>query len=257
MTEKRIIPCLDVKDGRVVKGVKFVNFRDVGDPAKIAAQYEKEGADEIAFLDITATSEARGTVIDMVAKVARQISVPFTVGGGIRTVEDISGILNEGCTKVSINSAAVKHPELISEAADMFGSRRIVLAVDAKRRENGGGWTVYINGGSVDTGMDAIEWIRQGVERGAGEVLLTSIDCDGAKAGYDNKLNKAATSAVNVPVTASGGAGCAQHFYDAITQGGVDAVLAASLFHFRELEIPDLKKYLSGMGIPVRGVKND
>ncbi len=252
MLAKRIIPCLDVKGGRVVKGVNFVNLRDAGDPVEIAAEYDKSGADELVFLDITASSDARGIVLDMVRRVAEQVFIPFTVGGGIRTVEDFREILREGADKISVNSAAIKRPELISEAADIFGSQCVVLAVDAKRRKDGDGWTIYLNGGRVDTGIDALEWIHDGVRRGAGEILLTSMDCDGVKNGYDNALNKAVTSMVNVPVIASGGAGTRAHFYDAITEGGVDAVLAASLFHYKELEIADLKKYLDGRNIPVR-----
>lgn len=252
MLAKRIIPCLDVKGGRVVKGVNFVNLRDAGDPVEIAAEYDKSGADELVFLDITASSDARNIMIDMVRRVAEQVFIPFTVGGGIRTVDDFREILREGADKVSVNSAAIKRPELISEAADIFGSQCVVLAVDAKRRKDAEGWTIYLNGGRVDTGIDAIEWVYEGVQRGAGEILLTSMDCDGVKQGYDNELNKAVTSAVKVPVIASGGAGTKEHFYDAIVEGGVDAVLAASLFHYKELEIMDLKRYLKGRGIPVR-----
>jgi len=252
MLAKRIIPCLDVKGGRVVKGVNFVNLRDAGDPVEIAAEYDKSGADELVFLDITASSDARNIMIDMVRRVAEQVFIPFTVGGGIRTVDDFREILREGADKISVNSAAIKRPELISEAADIFGSQCVVLAVDAKRRKDAEGWTIYLNGGRVDTGIDAVEWVYEGVKRGAGEILLTSMDCDGVKQGYDNELNKAVTSAVNVPVIASGGAGTMEHFYDAIAEGGVDAVLAASLFHYKELEIMDLKRYLKGRGIPVR-----
>lgn len=252
MLAKRIIPCLDVKGGRVVKGVNFVNLRDAGDPVEIAAQYDKSGADELVFLDITASSDARGIVLDMVRRVAEQVFIPFTVGGGIRTVDDFREILREGADKISVNSAAIKRPELISEAADIFGSQCVVLAVDAKRRKDGDGWTIYLNGGRVDTGIDAVEWIYDCVKRGAGEILLTSMDCDGVKKGYDNELNKAVSSVVNVPVIASGGAGKKEHFYDAVADGGVDALLAASLFHYKELEINDLKKYLKDRGIPVR-----
>jgi cyclase len=257
MFAKRIIPCLDVKDGRVVKGVNFVNLRDAGDPVEIAAQYNKAGADELVFLDITASSDARNIVLDMVRKVAEQVFIPFTVGGGIRTAEDFKAILREGADKISVNSAAIKRPELISEAADKFGSQCVVLAVDAKRRKDSEGWTVYLNGGRVDTGIDALEWIYQGVRHGAGEILLTSMDCDGTKNGYDNELNKAVTSMVNVPVIASGGAGTKEHFYDAVVKGGVDGLLAASLFHFKELEIPELKEYLKSKGVPVRMEKNE
>ncbi|OQB14973.1 MAG: Imidazole glycerol phosphate synthase subunit HisF [Firmicutes bacterium ADurb.Bin193] len=252
MLAKRIIPCLDVKDGRVVKGVKFVNLKDAGDPVEIAAQYDKAGADELVFLDITASSDSRSIVLDMVRRVAEQVFIPFTVGGGIRTVEDFRDILREGADKISVNSAAIRRPELISEAADIFGSQCVVLAVDAKRRSNGSGWTVYLNGGRVDTGIDCEQWVYDGVRRGAGEILLTSMDCDGVKKGYDNELNKAISGIVNVPVIASGGAGKPEHFFDAIEYGGVDAVLAASLFHYGELEISELKKYLASRNIPVR-----
>ncbi|GHV45349.1 imidazole glycerol phosphate synthase subunit HisF [Clostridia bacterium] len=252
MLAKRIIPCLDIKDGRVVKGVNFVNLRDAGDPVETAAVYNRAGADELVFLDITATSDARDIVADMVRRVAREVFIPFTVGGGIRTVDDMRAILREGADKVSVNSAAVRRPELISEGAEVFGNQCVVLAIDAKRRADGDGWTVFLNGGRIDTGIDAVWWAQEGVRRGAGEILLTSMDCDGAKAGYDNALNRAVTETVGVPVIASGGAGCTAHFYNAIVDGGVDAVLAASLFHYKELEIRDLKKYLRKKNIPVR-----
>ncbi len=252
MLAKRIIPCLDVHNGRVVKGVNFVNLRDAGDPVEIAAEYDKAGADELVFLDITASSDARGIVLDMVKRVAEQVFIPFTVGGGIRTVDDFRDILREGADKISVNSAAIKRPELISEAADKFGSQCVVLAVDAKRRKDGEGWTVYLNGGRVDTGIDAVEWVYDAVKRGAGEILLTSMDCDGVKQGYDNLLNRAISDAVNVPVIASGGAGTMEHFYDALTVGGADAALAATLFHYKEMEINDLKRYLASKNIPVR-----
>lgn len=252
MLAKRIIPCLDVHNGRVVKGVNFVNLRDAGDPVEIAAEYDKAGADELVFLDITASSDARSIVLDMVKRVAEQVFIPFTVGGGIRTVDDFRDILREGADKISVNSAAIKRPELISEAADKFGSQCVVLAVDAKRRINGDGWTVYLNGGRVDTGIDAVEWVYDAVKRGAGEILLTSMDCDGVKQGYDNMLNRAISDVVNVPVIASGGAGTMEHFYDALTVGGADAALAATLFHYKEMEINDLKKYLAEKNIPVR-----
>jgi len=252
MLAKRIIPCLDVHNGRVVKGVNFVNLRDAGDPVEIAAEYDKAGADELVFLDITASSDARGIVLDMVKRVAEQVFIPFTVGGGIRTVDDFRDILREGADKISVNSAAIKRPELISEAADKFGSQCVVLAVDAKKRVNGDGWTVYLNGGRVDTGIDAVEWVYDAVRRGAGEILLTSMDCDGVKQGYDNLLNKAISDAVNVPVIASGGAGTMEHFYDALTVGGASAALAATLFHYKEMEIIDLKKYLAEKNIAVR-----
>ena len=251
MLAKRIIPCLDVNNGRVVKGVNFVNLRDAGDPVEIASVYDKAGADELVFLDITASSDSRSIVLDMVKRVAQTVFIPFTVGGGIRTVDDFRMILKEGADKISVNSAAVKRPELISEAADRFGSQCVVLAIDAKRKEDGK-WTVYLNGGRVDTGIDAVEWAKEGARLGAGEILLTSMDCDGTKAGFDNALTKAVSDSVNIPVIASGGAGTMEHFYDALTQGGADAALAASLFHYKEMEIIDLKHYLNDKGIPVR-----
>ena len=251
MFTKRIIPCLDVNEGRVVKGVNFVNLRDAGDPVEIAGVYDREGADELVFLDITASSDNRATVVDMVRKVAEKVFIPFTVGGGIRTVEDFRAILREGADKVSVNSAAINRPELISEAALKFGSQCVVVAMDAKRRPEGG-WTLYLNGGRVDTGKVAVEWAQEVERLGAGEILLTSMDCDGTKAGYDLELTRAISEAVSIPVIASGGAGTMEHFYDAFTQGKADAVLAASLFHFREISIPELKAYLAGRGIPVR-----
>ena len=251
MYAKRIIPCLDVKDGRVVKGVNFVNLIDAGDPVECAKVYDKAGADELVFLDITASSDGRNTVVDMVERVAREVFIPFTVGGGIRTVEDFRAILNAGADKVAVNSAAIKRPELISEAAERFGRQCVVCAIDAKRRE-GGGWDVYLNGGRVNTGIDALEWARKAEQLGAGEILLTSMDCDGTKAGYDLELTAAVSNGADIPVIASGGAGTMEHFYDAFTDGAADAVLAASLFHFREIEIVDLKKYLRGKGISVR-----
>jgi len=251
MYAKRIIPCLDVKNGRVVKGVNFVNLIDAGDPVECAKVYDKAGADELVFLDITASSDGRKTVVDMVEKVAREVFIPFTVGGGIRTVEDFREILNAGADKVAVNSAAIKRPELISEAANKFGSQCVVCAIDAKRRENGG-WDVYLNGGRVNTGIDALEWAKRAEELGAGEILLTSMDCDGTKAGYDLELTSAISQNANIPVIASGGAGTMEHFYDAFTKGKADAVLAASLFHFKEIEICDLKSYLQNMGINVR-----
>ena len=251
MFTKRIIPCLDVNEGRVVKGVNFVNLRDAGDPVEIAGVYDREGADELVFLDITASSDNRATVVDMVRKVAEKVFIPFTVGGGIRTVEDFRAILREGADKVSVNSAAINRPELISEAALKFGSQCVVVAMDAKRRPEGG-WTLYLNGGRVDTGKDAVAWAQEVERLGAGEILLTSMDCDGTKAGYDLELTRAISEAVSIPVIASGGAGKLEHFYDAFTQGKADAVLAASLFHFREIAIPHLKQYLAGRGVPVR-----
>ena len=252
MFTKRIIPCLDVHDGRVVKGVNFVNLRDAGDPVEIARAYDQAGADELVFLDITASSDNRNTVVDMVRRVAEQVFIPFTVGGGIRTVEDFRLLLREGADKISINSSAINRPELISEAADKFGRQCVVVAIDARRREDGSGWNVYINGGRIDTGLDAVEWAIKADRLGAGEILLTSMDCDGTKAGYDNELNAVIAENVSVPVIASGGAGTKEHFYDALTEGKADAALAASLFHYKELEIRDLKEYLRGRGISVR-----
>ena len=252
MFKKRIIPCLDVHEGRVVKGVNFVNLRDAGDPVEIAAAYDKAGADEVVFLDITASSDARNTVVDMVRRVAEKVFIPFTVGGGIRTVDDFRAILREGADKVSVNSSAIMRPELISEAADKFGSQCVVVAIDAKRREDGSGWNIFKNGGRVDMKMDAVEWAMRAEKLGAGEILLTSMDCDGTKAGYDLELTRAISENVNIPVIASGGAGTKEHFYEAFTEGKADAALAASLFHFKELEIMDLKRYLSDKGIPMR-----
>lgn len=252
MFTKRIIPCLDVHEGRVVKGVNFVNLRDAGDPVEIAAAYDKAGADELVFLDITASSDARRTVIDMVRKVAEKVFIPFTVGGGIRTVEDFKMILREGADKISINSSAINNPNLISEAADKFGSQCVVVAIDARRRADGSGWNIYKNGGRIDVGIDAIEWAIQVDKLGAGEILLTSMDCDGTKAGYDNELTKMVAENVSIPVIASGGAGKKEHFYDTLTDGKADAALAASLFHYKELEIADLKRYLQEKGISVR-----
>ena len=251
MFTKRIIPCLDVNDGRVVKGVNFVNLIDAGDPVAIAEAYDKAGADELVFLDITASSDARNTVADMVRKVAEKVFIPFTVGGGIRTVDDFKAILREGADKVSVNSAAIMRPELISEAADKFGSQCVVVAIDAKRREDGG-WNIFKNGGRVDMGIDAVEWAMRVEKLGAGEILLTSMDCDGTKAGYDLELTRTISENVSIPVIASGGAGTKEHFYDAFDQGKADAALAASLFHFKELEIMDLKRYLREKGISVR-----
>lgn len=252
MFTKRIIPCLDVNAGRVVKGVNFVDLQDAGDPVEIAAAYDKAGADELVFLDITATSDARGTVVDMVRRVAEKVFIPFTVGGGIRTVEDFKMLLREGADKISINSAAINNPSLISEAADKFGSQCVVVAIDAKRRADGSGWNVYKNGGRIDTGLDAIEWAMKADRLGAGEILLTSMDCDGTKAGYDLEVTSQIAKNVSIPVIASGGAGTMEHFYDALTIGGADAALAASLFHYKELEIMELKKYLSERGVSVR-----
>lgn len=252
MFTKRIIPCLDVNDGRVVKGVNFVNLRDAGDPVEIAAAYDKAGADEVVFLDITATSDARETVVDMVRKVAEKVFIPFTVGGGIRTVEDFKVLLREGADKISINSSAINNPRLISDAADKFGSQCVVVAIDARKRADGSGWNIYKNGGRIDVGMDAVEWAMQADRLGAGEILLTSMDCDGTKAGYDIELTRQIAENVSIPVIASGGAGTKEHFYEALTDGKADAALAASLFHYKELEIMDLKNYLADKGIPVR-----
>ncbi|MEE1028837.1 MAG: imidazole glycerol phosphate synthase subunit HisF [Agathobacter sp.] len=252
MFTKRIIPCLDVNNGRVVKGVNFVNLRDAGDPVEIAAAYDKAGADEVVFLDITASSDNRGTVVDMVRRVAEKVFIPFTVGGGIRTVDDFKMLLREGADKISINSSAINTPDLISDAADKFGSQCVVVAIDARRRADGSGWNVYKNGGRVDTGLDAIEWAIKANQLGAGEILLTSMDCDGTKAGYDIELTRLISDNVSIPVIASGGAGAMEHFYDALTDGGADAALAASLFHYKEMEIMDLKNYLADRGVSVR-----
>ena len=280
MHTKRIIPCLDVKAGRVVKGVNFVNLIDAGDPVEIAAAYDKAGADELVFLDITASSDARNIMIDMVRKVAEKVFIPFTVGGGIRTVDDFKAILSapsrkialksftvgggirtvddfkailrEGADKISINSSAINTPDLINDAADKFGSQCVVVAIDAKRRADGSGWNVYKNGGRIDVGLDAVEWAMEANRRGAGEILLTSMDCDGTKAGYDNELTRIIAENVDIPVIASGGAGNKEHFYDTLTEGKADAALAASLFHFNELKISDLKEYLDQRGISVR-----
>lgn len=252
MHTKRIVPCLDVKNGRVVKGVNFVDLRDAGDPVEIAKAYDKAGADELVFLDITASSDERKTVVDMVRQVAEKVFIPFTVGGGIRTVEDFRVLLREGADKISVNSSAINRPELIAEAADKFGSQCVVVAIDAKRRADGSGWNIYKNGGRVDVGIDAVDWARKVCSLGAGEILLTSMDCDGTKSGYDIALTKAVAEAVSVPVIASGGAGTKDHFFDALTDGKADAALAASLFHYKELEIRDVKKYLEQKGVPVR-----
>ena len=252
MLTKRIIPCLDVNNGRVVKGINFVDLRDAGDPVEVGAAYSKAGADELVFLDITASNERRATVADMVREVAKKVFIPFTVGGGIRTVDDVRAILREGADKVSVNSAAIDRPELIAEAADKFGSQCVVLAIDAKRREDGSGWNIYKHGGRIDVGLDAIEWVKKAVDLGAGEILVTSMDCDGTKAGYDIELTRAVADAVSVPVIASGGAGTLEHFFEALTAGGADAALAASLFHYKELEINEVKKYLKEKGVPVR-----
>ena len=253
MYAKRIIPCLDLKNGRVVKGTNFVNLRDAGDPVEAAVEYDRQGADELVFLDITASSDKRKTITDVVERTAREVFMPLTVGGGgIRTVEDFTALLRAGADKVSVNSAALKNPQLIADAAYKFGSQCVVMAMDAKRRPNGAGWTLYLNGGRVDTGMDAVEWAKRAEKLGAGEILLTSMDCDGTKAGYDLELTRAVSESVGIPVIASGGAGKMEHFKDAFTKGKADAVLAASLFHFREIGIPELKGYLAENDIPVR-----
>jgi cyclase len=252
MLTKRIIPCLDINGGRVVKGVNFVNLKDAGDPVEVAKAYNDEGADELVFLDITASSDARKTVVDLVRAVAEQVFIPFTVGGGIRTVDDMKAILREGADKISINTAAVTNPELISEGAAKFGNQCIVVAIDAKRRADGSGWNVYVKGGREDTGLDAVEWAKKAVSLGAGEILLTSMDRDGVQNGYDIELTKAVSQSVGVPVIASGGAGKPEDFYDALTEGGADAALAASLFHYRTLTIGEVKEYLASRGVPVR-----
>ena len=252
MLTKRIIPCLDVHAGRVVKGVNFINIRDAGDPVEVAAVYDKAGADELVFLDITAYSDARNIMLDVVSRVAEQVFIPFTVGGGIREVDDFREILKAGADKISVNSAAIRRPELVSEAAWRFGSQCVVVAIDAKKRQDGSGWEVYINGGRINTGKDAVEWAVEAEKLGAGEILLTSMDCDGTKNGYDIELTRTISESVGIPVIASGGAGNMEHFYDVLTEGKADAALAASLFHFRELEILALKGYLKDKGISVR-----
>ena len=249
MLTKRIIPCLDVNGGRVVKGINFVSLRDAGDPVEAGEAYSRAGADELVFLDITATSDARATVADMVRRVAERVFIPFTVGGGIRTTDDMRAILRD---KVSVNSAAINRPALIAEGAERFGSQCIVVAIDARRRPSGDGWTIYRSGGRIDTGIDAIEWAVQAEKLGAGEILLTSMDGDGTKNGYDLELTRAVSDAVGIPVIASGGAGTLEHFREALTVGGADAALAASLFHFKELEIRQVKEYLKEHDIPVR-----
>ena len=252
MLAKRIIPCLDVHNGRVVKGVNFVDLVDAGDPVAIAKAYDEAGADEIVFLDITASSDARETVVDMVRKVAANVFIPFTVGGGIRTVDDFKALLREGADKISINSSAINRPELVKEAAEKFGSQCVVVAIDAKKRADGTGWNIYKNGGRIDVGIDAVEWAKKVEALGAGEILLTSMDGDGTKAGYDLELTRAISEAVSIPVIASGGAGTLEHFYEALTEGKADAALAASLFHFKELEIKEVKQYLRERGLSVR-----
>lgn len=252
MFTKRIIPCLDVNNGRVVKGTNFVNLRDAGDPVEVAAFYDKAGADELVFLDITASSDRRETTVELVRRVAEKVFIPFTVGGGIRTVDDFKNLLREGADKISINSSAIDNPRLISDAADKFGSQCVVVAIDAKRRADGSGWNIYKMGGRVDTGIDALEWAVKANRLGAGEILLTSMDCDGVKQGYDIELTRTIADNVSIPVIASGGAGSKEHFYEALTEGKADAALAASLFHYKELEISDLKDYLAQRGVSVR-----
>ncbi|MBQ8314242.1 MAG: imidazole glycerol phosphate synthase subunit HisF [Lachnospiraceae bacterium] len=252
MFTKRIIPCLDVHNGRVVKGINFVNLRDAGDPVEVGAAYDAAGADELVFLDITASSDARAIKLDMVRRVAERVFIPFTVGGGIRTVDDFKEILREGADKIAVNTAAILNPRLIADAADKFGSQCVVVAIDAKRREDGSGWNIYKNGGRVDMGIDAVEWAVQAHKLGAGEFLVTSMDKDGTKDGYDLDLTGQIAEAVSVPVIASGGAGTKAHFYDALTEGKADAALAASLFHYKELEINEVKEYLRGRGVSVR-----
>jgi len=250
MHAKRIIPCLDIKDGRVVKGTSFVNLRDAGDPVECASLYNKMGADELVLLDITATNEERATLLDVVKSVAECVFIPFTVGGGIGSVDDFSRLLNAGADKVSVNSAAVRNPQLLTDAANKFGSQCVVCAIDVKKNDNG--WEVYLNGGRVPTGLDAVAWAKEACARGAGEILLTSMDCDGQKTGYDLAITAAVADAVSVPVVASGGAGTMEHFYEALTIGKADAALAASLFHFREIEVAQLKAYLAEKGVSVR-----
>ena len=252
MFTKRIIPCLDVKDGRVVKGINFVDLKDAGDPVEVAKAYDAAGADEVVFLDITASFDQRKTVVDMVRRVAENVFIPFTVGGGIRSVEDFKVLLREGADKISVNSAAIDNPRLISDAADKFGSQCVVVAIDAKKRADDSGWNIYKHGGRIDVGIDAVEWAKKAASLGAGELLVTSMDADGTKAGYDIELTKAIAREVPIPVIASGGAGTKEHFYEALTAGGADAALAASLFHYKELEIMELKKYLFDKGVSVR-----
>ena len=252
MHTKRVIPCLDVKDGRVVKGINFLNLKDAGDPAEVAAAYDREGADEVVFLDINASADNRATQLEWVRQVASKVFIPFTVGGGIRTVDDFKAILREGDDKIAVNSAAIMDPELISRAADKFGSQCVVVAIDAKRRTDGLGWNIFKNGGRIDMGIDAVEWAKKAAKLGAGEILLTSMDGDGTKSGYDLELTRAVAEAVEIPVIASGGAGTLEHFYEALADAKAEAVLAASLFHYKELEIRQVKQYLAQKGISVR-----
>ncbi|MCR5234498.1 MAG: imidazole glycerol phosphate synthase subunit HisF [Lachnospiraceae bacterium] len=252
MYTKRIIPCLDVNNGRVVKGTNFINLRDAGDPIEVSKLYDEAGADELVFLDITASSDSRNIKTELVRRIAETIFIPFTVGGGIRSVDDFRMILREGADKVAVNSAAIMEPELISRAADKFGSQCVVVAIDAKRRDDGKGFNIFKNGGRVDMGIDAVEWAIKACGLGAGEILLTSMDCDGTRAGYDIELTRTISENVNIPVIASGGAGTKEHFYEALTEGKADAALAASLFHYKELEISDVKQYLRDKGVSVR-----
>ena len=252
MFTKRIIPCLDVHNGRVVKGTNFVNLRDAGDPVEVGAEYGRAGADELVFLDITASSDARAIKVEMVRRVAETVFIPFTVGGGIRSVDDFKMLLREGADKVAVNSAAIMNPNLISEAAEKFGSQCVVVAIDAKRRADGSGWNIFKNGGRVDMGIDAVEWAIQANKLGAGEILLTSMECDGTKAGYDLELTRTVSENVSIPVIASGGAGTPEHFKEALTNGKAEAALAASLFHYKELEIRQVKQYLRDNGVSVR-----
>ena len=251
MFTKRIIPCLDVHNGRVVKGTNFVNLKDAGDPVEVGAEYGRAGADELVFLDITASSDARAIRLEMVAKVAEKVFIPFTVGGGIRSIDDFKIILREGADKIAINSAAIMNPTLISEAADKFGSQCVVVAIDAKKRQDGAGWSIYKNGGRIDMGIDAVEWAMRAQKLGAGEILLTSMDCDGTKNGYDLELTRIVSENVSVPVIASGGAGSKEHFREVLVEGKADAALAASLFHYKELEIYGVKQYLKEQGVSV------
>ena len=257
MHTKRVIPCLDIKDGRVVKGINFVNLQDAGDPVCVASAYDKAGADEVVFLDITASADARATKLEWVRAVAGQLFIPFTVGGGIRTVEDFRAILREGADKISVNSAAIMNPRLIEDAAYKFGSQCVVVAIDAKRRTDGSGWNIYKNGGRVDMGIDAVKWAVEAARLGAGEILLTSMDADGTKEGYDLELTSAVAESVDIPVIASGGAGKLEHFYDALVDAKAEAVLAASLFHYKELEIRQVKEYLHEKGVSVRWTKEE
>lgn len=252
MLAKRIIPCLDVKGGRVVKGTRFLDLRDAGDPVEVAAFYDREGADEITFLDITASHEERDIIIDVVAATASEVFIPLTVGGGIRNLEDIRRLLNAGADKVSINTAAVKDPELITRASRRYGSQCIVIAIDAKRVDGTSRWEIYLNGGRTPTGKDALAWAREAEKRGAGEILLTSMDCDGTKDGYDNELTRGVSEVTNIPIIASGGAGTLEHFYDVFTTGAADAALAASVFHYKEYSIHDVKQFLKSKGIVTR-----